>query len=523
MSSVKRWSGTISVAVAVCAVAALLARPWSSSEAPTVSCNGPKFNDMRKHAMCTTLAGVLPDSVYSEQHPVFGGFMGNYWSNNAAEVIPACIVQPVDAHEVAAAVVVLQDHFDADGDARFAVRSGGHSPEAGFAGVADGVVIDMSLIDEVTVDQDRQSTMIGVGARWRDVYSKLDAMGLAMVGGRNANVGVGGLVLGGGISFFSPRFGMVCDNIDKYEVVLANGSIVEATAHQHADIWQALKGGSGNFGIVTRVTTKIFPSGKIWAGYGYWLDWQTPKVIKAFFDFNKPESFDAYAGGPIMALAYVRDLGIRMTVTNLSYSRPVNWAPVFAAFKSIWRLWSTTKVQSLTDATTELHGMAPVGQRQFQVTTTIKNDLATFEAFNQIFTEQLKKVKPVKRSMWSLVFQPLSAAVTRKGSPNVLGMETRYANDTLIIVLLCVSWREAKDDEIVHRVSRDVIRLGSEYAEERGTSDPYVYLNYAASGQDVFSGYGFKNEKLMQDVRLAYDPTGLFQQAKQGGFKLAGS
>lgn len=197
MSIVKRWPGTISVAVAVCAVAALLARPWSSSETPAVAYDGSKFNDTGEHAMCTTLAGALPDSVYSKQHPVFRGFMGDYWSNNAAEVIPACIVQPADAQQVAAAVAVLKDRFDAGSNARFAVRSGGHSPEAGFAGVADGVVVDMSLINEVSVAKDRQSTTIGVGARWRDVYSKLDAMGLAMVGGRNANVGVGGLVLGG--------------------------------------------------------------------------------------------------------------------------------------------------------------------------------------------------------------------------------------------------------------------------------------------------------------------------------------
>ena len=80
---------------------------------------------------------------------------------------------------------------------RFAVRSGGHAPEAGFANVEGGVVVDLSWIDEVVVSDDRTQTMIGSGARWGDVYRRLDMLGVAVAGGRSADVGVGGLALGG--------------------------------------------------------------------------------------------------------------------------------------------------------------------------------------------------------------------------------------------------------------------------------------------------------------------------------------
>jgi hypothetical protein len=154
------------------------------------------------------------------------------------------------------------------------------------------------------------------------------------------------------------------------------------------------------------------------------------------------------------------------------------------------------------------------------VTSTIKNDLPTFHAMSEIYTTKLRQVSRVKGGIWSLIFQPLSAAVTLKGDPNVLGLETRHPNDTLIIVLVSVSWLDAKDDELVHRVSREIIAEGEDVARANGMDDPYLYLNYAASEQDPIGGYGAANKKFLGDVSREYDPEGFFQRAKQGGFKL---
>jgi FAD/FMN-containing dehydrogenase len=190
-------------AVVACVFAAYLAyfQPLRIGNRTVESPIVPNFNATGQSAVCVSLAAALPDIVYTKQHPTFQASKNSHWSQNACESEPACIVQPTTTQEVAEAVKVLKAGFDAmkEGDEplQFAVRSGGHAPERGFASVDQGVVIDMSRINEVELAEDRQSTSIGVGAQWQDVSVKLDEMGLAVVGGRSASVGVGGLVLGG--------------------------------------------------------------------------------------------------------------------------------------------------------------------------------------------------------------------------------------------------------------------------------------------------------------------------------------
>jgi FAD/FMN-containing dehydrogenase len=132
-----------------------------------------------------------------------------------------------------------------------------HTPFAGAANIQAGITIDLSKFNQVTVASNRQTVDIGPGNRWRNVYSQLDAKNLATSGGRVATVGVGGLTTGGGISFFSPRYGFVCDNVENFEVVLASGQIVNANSKTNSDLWRALRGGSNNFGIVTKITHAI--------------------------------------------------------------------------------------------------------------------------------------------------------------------------------------------------------------------------------------------------------------------------
>ncbi|KAK3674031.1 hypothetical protein LTR78_006234 [Recurvomyces mirabilis] len=474
---------------------------------------------------CVEVQKIVPGRFYPKDSDGYKTSVDNYWSKPASEQRPACIVRPLNAEEVAIIVRVLNARYEERSHADrnvpfFAVRSGGHSPEAGFANIEGGVLLDLSLLNDVAVSQDNKVTSIGVGARWGEVSTKLDSMGLAIVGGRNSDVGVGGLVLGGGISFFSPRFGMVCDNIDSYDIVLANGTIAHATAFEHSDLWRALKGGSGNFGIVTSIVARTFVAGDVWAGYGYWPHWQAQKILKAFVDFNQPANFDEYAAGPIVAFVYIPSIGLRLIASSLVYTRPEPWPRVFNDFNRLWRYWSTAKVRPLTDATDELHRASPRGARQFQVTTTVVNDLDTLTTFHEIFVEMSKVLKNIPRSSFTFTIQPLSAAVTHKGSPNVLGLEERLRDQPLIIILLVWVSTRPEDDEITQRVARDIIGQGEVYAKRHNTADPYRYLNYAASGQEPFFGDGYENLAFMRDVSRIYDPQAFFQRAKRGGFKL---
>lgn len=104
------------------------------------------------------------------------------------------------------------------------------------------------------------------GARWTDVYRNLLQHRVCIAGGRDGNVGVGGFLTGGGISYYAGLRGLGCDNVANFEVVLATGEIINANAGENSDLWAALKGGSGNFGMVTRFDMYTFTAHDVWGG-----------------------------------------------------------------------------------------------------------------------------------------------------------------------------------------------------------------------------------------------------------------
>ena len=163
--------------------------------------------------LCKNLASVLPDSViFPHDAAEFKQSMNSYWAQQECEVIPACIVRPRDIQQLCAAVTILKREYDGRGkqagefkaEGLFAIRSGGHSPVSGAASIKGGVLIDLSLFCEVTPSEDGSTVIIGAGAKWIDVSKVLDERGLAVVGGRNSAVGVGGLTLGGKLLLFTP-------------------------------------------------------------------------------------------------------------------------------------------------------------------------------------------------------------------------------------------------------------------------------------------------------------------------------
>jgi FAD/FMN-containing dehydrogenase len=138
----------------------------------------------------------------------------SYFSLQEASLAPACIVVPETAQDVSATVSIIAGIEDCS----FAIKGQTHAPAAGFANINGGVTIDMTPLKSVAVNSDHTIASIGGGASWLDVYLYLDSLGLSVAGGRNGAVGVGGLTLGGGISYFAPRVGWTCDNVVNFEV-----------------------------------------------------------------------------------------------------------------------------------------------------------------------------------------------------------------------------------------------------------------------------------------------------------------
>ena len=143
---------------------------------------------------------ILPKSVAFEDSKT------HYWAQQECEVSPSCAVRPKTIEQLCTAVNTLSsEHCDRLGKtgegiapkAVFAVRSGGHSPNPNAASIAGGVLLDLRHFCDITISDDRKSVTIGTGAKWADISRILDEKSLAIVGGRNSNVGVGGLILGG--------------------------------------------------------------------------------------------------------------------------------------------------------------------------------------------------------------------------------------------------------------------------------------------------------------------------------------
>jgi hypothetical protein len=170
---------------------------------------------------------------------------------------PAAIAQCTSAADVAAAV-----RFARTAGLEIAVRGGAHSVP-GFSSVDGGLVVDLRLMNGVTVDPTARRARVQGGALLGDVDAAAQAHGLAVPAGVVSHTGVGGLTLGGGMGWLTRLGGLTIDNLLSAEVVLADGRVVRASAEEHPDLFWALRGGGGNFGVVTEFEFRLLPVGPI--------------------------------------------------------------------------------------------------------------------------------------------------------------------------------------------------------------------------------------------------------------------
>lgn len=263
-----------------------------------------------------------------------------------------CVSEPEDADDVAAAVRIVRETRS-----QYAVRGGGHMPVPRAAATEDGVLISMSKLNSVSLSDDSNIAHIGSGLVWYDVYDELAQFNRTVAGGRFGPVGVGGLLVGGGISYFGSKVGWCANNVVNYEVVLADGSIVNANASSHADLSWALKGGSQNFGIVTRYDMKTFDIEDIWGGTITYPKSSVDGYLDAIASFVASDggSADALAAAdPIMYV--IPSTGEIRNVAVLFYNTPTSDPAPFENFTSIPTTESTAKVRDFMDFAEEQSG-----------------------------------------------------------------------------------------------------------------------------------------------------------------------
>jgi FAD/FMN-containing dehydrogenase len=200
--------------------------------------------------------------------------------NGAIDRRPALIARCLGPADVVAAVRFARDH-----DLEIAIRGGGHNV-AGTAVCDDGIVIDLSAMRAVRVDPSTRRAWVQGGALWGDVDRETQAHGLATTGGIVSHTGVAGLTLGGGIGWLMRRHGLTVDNLLAVDVVTGDGERLRASDEEHPDLFWALRGGGGNFGVATSFEFRLHPIGPaIFAGPIFWDAAESREVLRLYRDF----------------------------------------------------------------------------------------------------------------------------------------------------------------------------------------------------------------------------------------------
>ncbi len=247
---------------------------------------------------------------------------------------PALIAQCVDVADVITAV-----NFAREQGLPLAIRSGGHNG-AGLGTVDDGLVIDLSPMNGIRVDPEARTARVEAGAKLGDLHHATQPFGLATPSGIISTTGVGGITLGGGLGYLTRQCGLAIDNLLEADVVLADGSFVTASATEHPDLFWALRGGGGNFGVVTSFLFKLHPIATVYAGPMLWPLERADEVLRWYREFSPAAPDNLYGFFTFLTVASVAPFpeelwGQKMCGVMWTYTGPLDQAEeVFAPIRA---------------------------------------------------------------------------------------------------------------------------------------------------------------------------------------------
>jgi FAD/FMN-containing dehydrogenase len=311
------------------------------------------------------LKQCLRGSVIERSDPDYNEVRALY--NGMIDKRPLIIARCVDVADVIAAV-----NFGRDNDLLIAIRGGGHNGP-GFGSVDDGLVIDLSSLKGVRVDPAARTARVGAGCTQGDVDHATHAFGLAVPAGIISTTGIAGLTLSGGHGYLSRKYGLTIDNLIEADVVLADGSFVTAGKEKNADLFWALRGGGGNFGVVTSFLFQLHPVNMVFAGPIAWDQKDARTIMQRYREFlpGASEELGIFLGLktiPSSAPFPKEFWGKRMCLLMSCYNGPEEkgkkvLAPLIDALPAPWFNWMGTMpypaVQSMFD------GLYPKGMQWY--------------------------------------------------------------------------------------------------------------------------------------------------------------
>ena len=428
------------------------------------------------------------DSDYDEARAVY---------NAMHDRKPRAVIQCVDSADVMAAVAAGRD-----AGLDVAIRGGGHSVP-GFGTVEDGLVIDLSKMKNVRVDPIKKVARVGGGATWGDVDHATYPFGLAAPGGIISTTGVGGLTLGGGIGYLTRGVGLSIDNLLAADVVLADGRQVTASDYQNEDLFWALRGGGGNFGVVTSFEFQLHDVGDVVGGPLFYEFDDAAAVLQCYRDYiaKAPEPLGCFFGwqiAPPLPIIPENRVGDLFCVLVTCWNGPK------AEAEQVLR-----PLRDAAEVKAEHVGVMPFPALQSAFDEFVPKGMQNYwkadfieELTDDAIAAHIEHGKKTPNVSSSMHLHPINGAAQRVGAD-----ETAFGHrDKNFAPVIVGIWPDPNDNEANTKWVKDYYAAIHPHSGGEGG-----YVNFMSGDDDhrVAENYGANYERLTS-VKAKYDPYNLF-------------
>ena len=441
------------------------------------------------------------DAGYNDASIIFNGMIKKR---------PAAFAQCADAADVITCV-----NFARENNILLSIKGGGHNA-AGLALCDDGLVIDLSKMKGIHVDPTAKTALVQAGCLLQDVDHATHAFGLALPMGINGTTGIAGLTLGGGLGNMTKQFGLTIDNLLEAHVVLADGSYVIANANENADLFWALRGGSGNFGVVVSFLFKLHPVHTVYAGPMLWHIEDTVEMLKWYREFivNAPEHLNGF-----FATLTVPPVPMFPEELHMKKMCGVVWCYT-SALKNADEVFKP--IRAIKTPALDFVGPMPMPVLQTMFDALYPAGIQSYwkaDFFDVIADETLEIHDQFGKNLPTMLstmhIYPVDGAAAKVGK-NDTAWNYRDAHWSIVIVGVDP---DAENANIITNWAKDYWKALHPY------SMGGAYINFMMDEGDerVKATYGENYEKLV-DIKTKYDPQNLFrvnQNIKPGVVKLA--
>lgn len=418
------------------------------------------------------------DPYYEKARKVFNGMIDKQ---------PALIVRCVGVADVIAAV-----HFAHEAEMPVSIRGGGHGV-VGNAVCDDGIVIDLSSMKSVRVDPEKRMACAEGGVTWGEFDHETQAFGLATTGGIVPSTGIAGLTLGGGMGYLNRKYGLACDNLMSADVVTADGRFLTTSAEEHDDLFWGLRGGGGNFGVVTSFQYRLHPVGPVLGGeIVYPLD-QANKVLRFYRDWSSSAPDELRADATLLSGPDGSALDIIVCYCGKLEEGEKVLLPLRSFGSPLIDTVAAVPYATVQNFLTEVFQPGFLHYWKSGFIQTFSDD--AIEAIVEFFTSTAPGF------FAAVAIEHLGGAVTRVG-PQDTAFNHRAAQHSLLVLRM---WQDPADSEANVEWGRRCFRVAEPFLKGG------AYVNYLGDEGEarVRAAYGANYDRLAL-IKKKYDPTNFF-------------